>query len=1023
MSRYTTKDFHLKAIFNLLTQRKIMPAERNAAGRIQHFFPERCAIIRRDALPSYYPNHRQANNTHWLVHPGKRDGAILLTGEQIGFCSLCEAIRTSTRSNYLSGFCTRRKKDAALKWVFLNLILLNGGALLDEMEEKAGAVLERAGAAPGTQLYAALQDALPQWLMQLYPQSLHPELYVTGAAQNPGSAADARQALSSAVNRQMDRGLAAGLSRLLASAAIIGLDYGPQAQALNLIWPAEAGAPASWRELIRQGDEALELQRNDAALGLYQQAEALARSLPNIENLPEYQHLILQKIQLRLMNCKTAESIQGEQRKLDRLCEERPGPNQSRALFLRAQLRERGLGYAQSAAEAFQDYARAADCADAPAEVLLFVGRARWQGSYGNAADPLAAFDDFKRGSDQGSAQCAYHLAMLCEAQADLLQQAKGIGPDFARSCYDRAARGGIVPADRQLRNLQFRSELSPRHAEGDVLPGSICLSNSAQGPWIRAFISQREDFISVVHGDVCALIAEAPERMRYERIVFALLSESEADNVSDAVNLIRYLNDYADGFSQRADWRRCELFVLSTDATAPYILDSAARNLADGIYLKIQLIDPDAYAVDRLLLEQPTLIPCIPAESARELQPGLPRHLHAVPANSARNIAIIGSGRLAQLLAKQIIGCTALSDHPTNLSIIGEDAERLRQRMEEECHGLFSAAADVARIRPSFHACDPSLLPIHRAEGDAARQLQDVLLRANYIAVCTESAELNLRIAIQLRSGGLAHRPSPSARPYITLRYRNASHAWLATRLSVNPQVCSDSWTTDYALNTFGSDRDLAYSRLSAFPLSTFAVRLHKSYYGLDRSSDGPSVDRALRDYYQSSYNRASSTAQALAIIYELFAMGVYFDVRQDYATFSAFSELSAAAECYLTKGRGGGQFDEARVKRAGQIEHERWNGYMLANGWRTATAKDYRAYIGSGHGRHHLEIARLHPYIVPCDRLIPVWEDLNATLRNAPWREKPSLSRPDVHDENFIRIIPDLIVCPNQSVFDAEH
>ena len=94
-----------------------------------------------------------------------------------------------------------------------------------------------------------------------------------------------------------------------------------------------------------------------------------------------------------------------------------------------------------------------------------------------------------------------------------------------------------------------------------------------------------------------------------------------------------------------------------------------------------------------------------------------------------------------------------------------------------------------------------------------------------------------------------------------------------------------------------------------------------------------------------------------------------------------------------------------------------------MLANGWRTATPKDYRAYIGSGHGRHHLEIARLHPYIVPCDRLIPVWEDLNATLRNAPWREKPSLSRPDVHDENFIRIIPELIVCPNQSVFDAEH
>ena len=53
MSRSTTKDFHLKAIFSLLTRWRVMPAERNAAGRIQRFFPERCAVIRRDALPGY----------------------------------------------------------------------------------------------------------------------------------------------------------------------------------------------------------------------------------------------------------------------------------------------------------------------------------------------------------------------------------------------------------------------------------------------------------------------------------------------------------------------------------------------------------------------------------------------------------------------------------------------------------------------------------------------------------------------------------------------------------------------------------------------------------------------------------------------------------------------------------------------------------------------------------------------------------------------------------------------------------
>ena len=50
MSRSTTKDFHLKAIFSLLTRWRVRPDGRRAAGRRQRFLPGRCAGIRRGAL-------------------------------------------------------------------------------------------------------------------------------------------------------------------------------------------------------------------------------------------------------------------------------------------------------------------------------------------------------------------------------------------------------------------------------------------------------------------------------------------------------------------------------------------------------------------------------------------------------------------------------------------------------------------------------------------------------------------------------------------------------------------------------------------------------------------------------------------------------------------------------------------------------------------------------------------------------------------------------------------------------------
>ncbi len=1018
----------LKEIFEQLTSWKIIPHLRNASSKIQLFFPEKYALIKRSELPTYHPQSN--HSTHWLADNS------LFNGEQIGFCSLCKNVQTSDRPHYLSGFCTNNKNSTELKWVFWNLLIRDGKAVLEEMEEKTSDILKNACVIPGTQIYDDLLKKLSEWLADVFPFENYRYLYH-----------DANN-LSDTVNKYLESNLSSALSRVIASCAIAGLNNQKintavrnnkevktvswtnganskrQEQALNIIWPANAIEENSWRALIRKGDHDLGIGKARDAFLSYAQAANLAEALPNRESIEEYQRLIIQWMRARLLSASTDTLKVSARKEWDNLCKKHNSPYQSSAIFLRGQLKEKGYEYEQSSEDAFSDYLEAANHQDAPCEVLIVVGQAFMYGSYGQSSDPQKAYTYFKKGYDKGNAQCAYHLAKLCEKHSELLRQIEGFdGDDLIQNCYERAAKGGIVSADKHLRNLRFCSEIEPNFEDGDLLTGCVCLLNSNHGSYANAFISNQNDFDGIYFGSICTLLANKAELLRYQKIVFAFFSDDHAANVSDAVNLIRYMNDYSDRYGLRADWKRCELFVLSKDESASYIIDSATKNLIDGVYFKIHLIDPDEYAVDRLILEQPTFIPCISKETPHVTATNVPKELHDVSKSWKRNIVVIGTDRLTYHFIKQVISCTYLSNCPTTLSIIGENADALQRSIEEECYGIFTGSNNVDCIIPEFYTCDPRHLPIHKKPNNEIEEtIQGRLRDSSYIVVCTEDDDLNLRIGIKLRSGLLAYRTSCVLKPYITIRYKDPMHAWLATRLTVSHQTdYSDSWTTEFALNVFGSYKDFSYSRISSCSLNSFAMRLHKSYYGITNKSDDATVQIAMRDYYQSSYNRSSSKAQAIAIIYELFAMGIFLDEKQDYAIFSAYPTLSKAVHYYLTNGKGGEDFDDSRIKQASEIEHERWNCYMLANGWRTAFPEDYRAYINAGNGKHHLEIAKLHPYIVPCDQLDSVWKDLEEVLSIVPWKAKQHLQNPKEPDIAFVKILHELIVCENQSIFDS--
>ena len=1033
---------NLEDIFNELAKHKMLPLSSNLSSKTQLLFllfPNKHAQIMRSDLLTYYPKR---NTTHWLLSVKLKNGNPLFMGEQIGFCSLFEQVRRSDRSNYIGGFFKHNQNDTALKYVFWNLLVRNGSVLLDEMEEKASTVLANANVSPETQLYKdLLQKWLPEWLRSLYKSTTHSYLYYM--PQSKGRDADTPSArtfnnrpeehnippFSDAVKGWFDNGLSSAISRIIASAAIVGIEADRQEQALNIIW-SKTNEQGSWRDLIRQGNDYLSNGNARDALRLYDRAEDIAKSLPGIENNEEYQRLLIQQAEAAL---KAKELTQGMRRKLENLCQVYNSSYQCRALFIRGQLKAQGIGYQQSDAEAFSDYLAAANENNPFLPALQHVGQAFKYGTYGQEIDLCKAYDYLHKGHIYGDGSCSDELAKLCENADEDFLKTKRISAQDIKNFYQAAANQGRVSAKNRVRDINFKSNIIPSYEDGDILKQCICFTNDKNNegnPYIDAFMSGDHNFNEVInlskHRCIEAILKETPSYLRSEKLIFALMSQNYSQNTLDAVNLIRYLIDYCESdhcksVKQREDWRRIDLYVLSTDESTPHIIDAAMDNVDEPIFFRTHILDPDVIATNSLLFKHPTFIPCIRSATYGTGHNESIPFLHVKPHDLERRIVIIGTNRLAFTLTKQILGCTYLSSVPTHISIIGENAQECRIRFLEECHGLSSVDVNID-FKPSFFTCPYNRIPINRnsALGNKETTIRNVLHNANYIVICTEDDELNLHLGIKLRSGLLAKKPIPDARPFIAIHYRQSAPGWLATQMAVHPpKQASYPWASEYALCVFGSYDDFNYLQLENSLLREYATRLHRSYYG--DPQDEKAMDVAMRAFYMRSYNQSSSQAQALSIIYELFALGIYYDDPLAYSIANSHAALSKSMHYLITDGKQDKNYNDTIIETAGIIEHERWNCYMIANGWRTATTDDYQAYIRAGNEKHHLELAKLHPYIAPYNELEKIWRDLqNAFSANTSHYDK-KLSDPREADRNYVKILHQLIAEEHQSGSDG--
>ena len=619
----------------------------------------------------------------------------------------------------------------------------------------------------------------------------------------------------------------------------------------------------------------------------------------------------------------------------------------------------------------------------------------------GHLKDPSRGVQLLERGaalpgaSEQERAKCELRLAEHY-LQTSAEQQAERY--------YEKAARLGSYRAVVHLREKRFAPEQTPDVIIPLQASGKACLIHARKDCADRSSIlsASLDDSWTQQRGDVCQLLLQRPQLLQAGQLLFVFLSDDEQANLQGALELLKLLNSTA--YHQQEDARlalisRVDVLVLVKEDASRMMLDAAMNHLIKDVYFRVHLFDPDMMAANELLQRFPTFLPCIDAQGQIKKE----RWKHQKKNERCqRRIALLGTTRCTKAIVRQIAAVTYLEEYPTQLAVIGPDASHMEMELQEECPGLFDASG-AAHITPQFLNCSLDMLPINRAGEGKDAELHALLHNANYFVVAGEQDMENIALAIKLRTGLIKARLPQGLQPLIAVYYRDHRTQWMASQISVGARAADRyHWTENYDLQLFGSDDAFRYHALLDDPLRKRALSIHQSYYGLKVDPDQERV--ALRDFYCRSYNCDSSLCMALGMIYHCFAMGAYHAQPQDYASAASDAALGEKYHAVLTRS---GSETEKLVDKAARIEHARWNGWSLSRGWTHPSDNVLVAYMQMQNPRHHLEIGRLHPYIIGYDQLEQEWKRLNDLIATCQHSAK-TLSDPRLSDRALSGSIP---------------
>lgn len=613
-------------------------------------------------------------------------------------------------------------------------------------------------------------------------------------------------------------------------------------------------------------------------------------------------------------------------------------------------------------------------------------------------------------GSERGD---VLYLLERCHARKAELK-IPGYLPQDSRELLALAARYGSREAEAilnppfALRKLTRRNLLTGRKTEPEWYErGSLCVFNCVSSKAALFLETVPDDWAAAVKcaqpaGDLWermeSLGCVATSRRLFELIdpekprKFLLLSDDFRKNLYDTLEILEAVQEYRsvdDG--ERTGFPKLRIYVRGQyDVLAPQI--DAMLNLMSSPVARVCILDDDKDA-SRVLSDYP-LFYTIRGKKVREK-----KKLHYV---------IIGGTEAALWLARNAFWMMTFAEEniTTAITVLSPESDRMEERFQSLCPAVIKENGVWERAKkgaPTFETTQLNAAVLEKK--------LETCKDACYFSVAAGSNEENEKLALWLREwtvrqaviGAKARNLKKlHALPTVSFLCRDPYIAYLSKKLVVqSTELSSKAWYANYGLIPFGVDDErYTWDEIDGGIRAEQALCVHLQYAYAEPGADPSGEKRRSEEdeYYRRSYNRDSSLSVAEYLPYRLFQcvhpktgsriLPENWD-STDGAAFTgetARKALATAFQSYLEV------CSKEQRSELSKIEQLRWIRFMISRSWLPASIAEMEGYICQNNPRQQLYIARLHPCLVPDDKLDQVAEAL----------EKVIGSRKDFHSSN---------------------
>ena len=411
----------------------------------------------------------------------------------------------------------------------------------------------------------------------------------------------------------------------------------------------------------------------------------------------------------------------------------------------------------------------------------------------------------------------------------------------------------------------------------------------------------------------------------RFETYEFCLISVDEDSNIHLAEKLIAKHSD------QQHTAVIINAFVES--GTNVNFLESVIKTKGKDTRIELRCVDEIALFCNHLVYNYP---------------------LYDTKGNgNTVSVAIVGCGRTGMRMLKTVYWAGQISGHTLKIRIYDRDSDACREKFYRQCPGLRNEPAIkfVTAEIDSADFCNQLLKPEN--SGDAT-----------YIVVTMGNDQKNLAMAEELyrlyrRHFGFAD----SRMPEIFTRVRSQAKS---DNYSDNPEFLEKRH-----IHLFGTTASI-FSDKTLFntELENLAFAVHLTYWGKLQLDQNTEEYAEISKYFKTGeYDRRSSMAVALHIPTKLYMCEKVPKTTGDILT---PENLRIYAETIRQ--------DPQALQQLVENEHDRWNAFMLTEGYLPATVEQMHQYAEAV-GNHKDDLSMLHPCITEWDKLDALEEEYNRT------------------------------------------